>query len=561
MKKIFLYSAALLTSVSMFSSCLGDLDVEPLDPKTPNADQAFADPESYAQYANYAYSYFSLVSQSDPGTSDIAVSDAGQSEFTRQYMILNELPTDALKCIWGDDYVAGVQYNSWTTTNTAVVAVYLRAMKGVTICNQFLDSAVSSDGAVSGRGHSAKLDEVRQYRAEIRLLRAVYYEIMLDLFGNPPLALPENIGTTNFPKQLGRKGLFEWLETELKALTEDEYLPDTRVVYPRLSKGAAWAVLARMYLNAEIYTGTARWEDARAAAEKCIADGGYRLCNDYWNLFRQDNSTNGAQDEFIVAALYDAQITPSWGGTTHLVYSAINGDMRSDISAKYGYDIDIYKNQWNGYHVSNEFVEENFELQGVVWGGTDGFGYNRELSDKRAAFYNIGFSKEFTNEASEITSGWACLKWLPITSDGRAILKELDIEQSSADFPFFRLAEMYLISAEAEARMNGGTLTSADNGYKRIQTLRQRANGSDDTMPATIDTEYILKERVRELMWEGHRRTDLIRYRKFVTSAYPWPYKAGIPDGRAALDDYRIVYPIINADEIANPTLEQNPGY
>ncbi len=561
MKKILLYSVALLTSVSMFSACVGDLDTVPMAETTLTADKAFAEPDSYDQYVNYAYSYFSLVSQGDPGSSDIAVSDAGQSEFTRQYMFLNELSADGLKCIWGDDYVDGLQYGRWTTTNAAVMAVYLRGLKGVAICNQFLHETVSSDGAVSGRGHEARLNDVRIYRSEMRLLRAIYYTILIDLYGNPPLVLPENIGSTNFPKQLGRAGLFEWIEGELLELTEDENLPATRIAYPRLSKGAAWAVLARLYLNAEVYTGEARWEDAKNAAEKVITEGGYQLNSSYANLFRQDNSTNGAQNEFIIASLYDAEKTQSWGGTTHLLYGAVNSDLRMVVSKLFGHESDIYKNQWNGYHVSDDFVMKNFNLQGVEWGKADAWGYSREASDKRAMFTNAGFVKEFENEVSDITTGWACLKWVPLTSDNQPILTQLDIEFSSADFPIFRLAEMYLISAEAEARLNGGSLSSESNGYKRIQTLRQRANGTEDVMPLYIDLDYILAERARELYWEGHRRTDLIRYGLFTTSAYPWPFKGGVADGKAAMDEYRTVFPIITTDLAANKNLVQNAGY
>ncbi|MBQ5620971.1 MAG: RagB/SusD family nutrient uptake outer membrane protein [Alistipes sp.] len=560
MKKFLLYSVALLTSAAMITSCLGDLDAEPLADTTITADKAFESPESYDQYVNYAYSYFSLVSQGDPGSSDIAVSDAGQSEFTRQYMFLNELSADGLKCIWGDDYVDGLQYNKWTTTNAAVMAVYLRGLKGVAICNQFLHESVSSDGAVSGRGHDSKLSDVRAYRAEMRLLRAIYYEILLDLYGNPPLVLPENIGSTNFPTQLGRKGLFAWVENELLELTKDEYLPATRVAYPRLSKGAAWAVLARLYLNAEVYSGEARWADAKNAAEKVISEGGYELCENYADLFRQDNSTNGAQNEFIVASLYDAQKTQSWGGTTHLLYASVNSDLRTVVSSMFGFSSDIYKNQWNGYHVSDEFVQKNFALQGVEWGQTNSWGYDRAANDQRAMFTNAGFKQQFENEVSDITTGWACLKWVPLTSDNRPNLIELDIEFSSADFPIFRLAEMYLISAEAEARMSGGTLTSSANGYKRIAELRERANGVAD-MPLTIDLDYILQERTRELYWEGHRRVDLIRYGYYTSASYPWPYKGGIPAGTVSLSDHLTVFPIITTDLIANPNLEQNAGY
>lgn len=560
MKKILFYSVALLTSATMITSCLGDLDAEPLAETTITANKAFEAPESYDQYVNYAYSYFSLVSQADPGSSDIAVSDAGQSEFIRQYMILNELSTDALKCNWGDDYIDGIQYSKWTNTNNAVMAVYLRGLKAVAICNQFLDESVSGDGAVTGRGHEAKLDDVRAYRAEMRLLRAIYYEILMDLYGNPPLCLPENIGTTNFPQQLGRAGLFAWLENELLELIADKNLPATRKVYPRLSKGAAYAVLARMYLNAEVYTGSARWADAQKYAELAINEGGYELASKWSDLFRQDNSTNGAQNEMIVAALYDGLTTPSYGGTTHLISASVFADLRLIVSGLFGFSSDIYNDQWNGYHVSDEFVQQNFQLQGVSWENADGWGYDRGVSDQRALFTNAGFTQAMDPEKADINTGWACLKWYPLTSDNRPLMVEQGVVFSSADFPIFRLGEMYLISAEAEARLNGGTLTSSSNGYKRISDLRVRANGQAD-MPLTIDLDYILQERVRELMWEGHRRTDLIRYGYYTTASFPWPYKGGIPAGGVALEDYRTVYPIITTDLIANPNLEQNPGY
>ena len=560
MKKFLLYSVALLTSATMITSCLGDLDAEPLAESTITADKAFEAPESYDQYVNYAYSYFSLVSQGDPGKSDLDFDDAGQSEFIRQYMILNELTTDALTCNWGDDYIDGVQYGKWTATNAAVKAVYLRGLKAVAICNQFLDESVSGDGAVKGRGHEAKLDDVRTYRAEMRLLRAIYYEIMMDLYGNPPLCLPENIGTTNFPQQLGRAGMFAWIENELLELIEDENLPAQRVVYPRLSKGAAYAVLARMYLNAEVYTGTARWADAQKYAELAITSGGFELCKKWENLFRQDNSTNGAQNEFIVAALYDGATTPSYGGTTHLLYASVYADLRLISSSLFGFSSDIYMNQWNGYHVSDEYVMNNFELQGVDWANKNQWGYDRAASDQRAVFTNAGFTKDIDPESADINTGWACLKWVPLTSDNKAACIESGIEFSSADFPIFRLGEMYLISAEAEARLNGGSLTSSSAGYKRIAQLRERANGVAD-MPMTIDLDYILKERVRELMWEGHRRVDLIRYGYFTSASFPWPYKGGIANGAVALSDHLKVFPIITTDLIANPNLKQNQGY
>lgn len=563
MKKIFLYSAALLFASAVTTGCIGDLDTVPMDPTQMTGDKTFSSPDSYAQYVSYAYGYFGLVSQTDPGSSDIAVGNAGQSEFTRQYMILNELSAGSLYCCWNDDYVTGLQLGQWTTDNTAVYAVYVRGLKGITLCNQFLDSSVSGDSAVEGRGHSAKLTQVHQFRAEMRALRSFYYLVLLDLFGNPPLTLPENIASNDYPQQLGRTGLFEWLEGELLELTQDADLPAKPVEYPRLSKGAAWAMLARLYLNAEVYTGTARWQDAKNAAEKVITEGGYELCPVYGNLFCQDNTESGAVKEFIVAMMYDCNTTQSWGGTTHLISSTIDADAAADLSSKMGFSILAWNDPWNGYHLSNDFVMENFELQGVVWDDTKAFGYDTDASDRRAAFYNIGFDPTLVTgpgTALSIRTGWTSIKWKPYTSTMVPLLANANQKVSSADFAFIRLAEMYLTYAEAEARLSGGSLGNSSQGWNYLNTLYQRANGKDKSIPASVDTEWILKERTRELMWEGHRRTDLIRYGKFTGSSYTWPYKGGVANG-TAIADFRKVYPIPAQEFSANPGLVQNAGY
>lgn len=549
MKK-YIYSLAIAMSALTLNSCIGDLDTMPLNETDKTAEQVYVTLGDFEKGLAYIYGSFSLVSQSDPGSADINVGDAGASELVRQYMVLNEMSVGSLKCVWGDAYVADLQNNSWTTApNDALIAVYTRCMMIVTRANEFL---LQSDKKIDMEG-------IKELRAEARFLRSLGYYILLDLFGNPPFALPENIGGV-LPTQIGREGLFNWIESELKAIISGEggeALPNKgSVAYPRADKGAAQAVLARMYLNAEVYTGTARWADAKAAAEAVIAMG-YKLCPNYEELFMQDNTENlNARNEFIFAIAYDRDKTQSYGGTTALINASLGEDANNGIAAALGYPAGtkISREQWNGYHVPNEYVA-NFDLVGVDWEAKSGFGYNREKSDRRAFFYNIGGVEAY--DKANVNSGWRCWKFNSRASDGTLYSTDNYTIFSSADFPMFRLAEMYLIYAEAQARLDGGTTTdSKAMGY--IKELRDRAGV---TTPSSINLDFILKERACELMWEGHRRTDLIRYGYFTAMSYPWPYKGGIPDGKVALPSYRTVYPLLQSDLSENPNLVQNTGY
>ncbi len=559
MKKVIknIFVAATL-SVFLFSSCVNDLNTLPLNETDSTSETAYVDEASYLSGLTYIYGYWALVSQSDPGSSDIAVSDAGQSELCRMYMVLNELSTDSFKIIWGDNYINPIQYHKWTSAdNEAIIAVYTRCMKGITLANEYLIQ--TSPTKLSERGHTAFADKIEVYRAEARVHRALFYYLLLDLFGNPPFATEENIGG-DLPKQIGRAGLYAWIETELLDLASDaSKLPNkSEVVYPRVNKGAALAILARMYLNAEVYTGKAEWQKAKTTAKQVI-EMGYVLHPNYQQLFMQDNTTNGAAtNEFIYGVSYDKDKTQSWGGTTHLVSATLSSAANSAIGAAVvGPGKLINPENWNGYHVAADYVKR-FELNGVEWGATTGFGYNRATSDKRAFFYNIGSTEKFDNTTTD--TGWRCWKFSGLSSNGTAVSDAVsNYKFSSIDFPVFRLAEMYLIYAEADARLNNGVVTDAvAKGY--INQLRARA-GVTGTTPATLTLDWLLDERARELMWEGHRRTDLIRYGYFTSMSFPWTLKGGVMNGKVSLPNYRTVYPIILSDINANPELVQNPEY
>jgi SusD family. len=556
MKKIF-YSMMIVAASMMLSSCIGDLDTLPLNETDSTSETAYADAESYLKGLAYINAYWAFVSQNDPGSSDLKFDDAGKSELTRMYMLLNELSTDSFKCIWGDDFVAAIQYHSWTDAdNSALIAAYSRCMKGITMANEYL--LQTTDDKLALRGHEAFASQVAGYRAEARFHRALYYWVLMDLFGNPPFALEENIGGA-LPEQIGRTALFEWIEAECLDLLNGSDMPAKGAVpYPRPTKGSVAALLARMYLNAGVYTGVARWQDAKDMAKKVI-DMGYVLHSNYADLFAQDNTTNGAAaDEFIFAIDYDKDHAQSWGGTTTLVSGTLSEEANSRIANLLGIAATtINPENWNGYHVADDYVAR-FHLNGVTWGG-DGFGYDRATSDKRAFFFNGGATKDFGDNTSTAT-GWLCWKFNGLYSDGHVNSSSVDnYKFASSDYPIFRLAEMYLIYAEADARINGGIVSDGTaKGY--IKALRDRA-GVDMPADDELTLDWLLDERARELMWEGHRRTDLIRYDYFCSMQFPWTFKGNVPNGKIALPSFRTIYPIIKDDLNANPKLVQNPGY
>ena len=540
MKKINNILVTVLALATLVS-CIKDLNTLPLNDYDTTSEDAYVDQASYLSGLAYINAYYNFVSQNSAGNSDLSFDDAGQSELLRQWMVMNDLPTKSQDIGWGDSYIMDITNHTWTNAdNNAFIAVYTRCMKGIALVNEYL--LQTTDQKLELRGHTDFKDAIAQYRAEATFHRAMFYYILMDLFGNPPLALEENIGG-ELPKQIKRADLFVWLEKQLlDLLKEDSAMPAKGAVpYPRPNKDAVKALLARMYLNAEIYTGTARWEDAKQYAKEVI-DNGYSLHPNYRELFLYDNGQTCANDEFIFAIEYDAEKAQSWGGTTTLCSGAFSDEM-NEIVAKYLGVTEVNyvsPEKWDGYHLNPEFLTENDAvLSDVNWDGT-GLGFDPEKSDRRLLICNQG---DPNYKASISTSGWRVWKWTSMRSDGYVYKRggddSDDWKLSSADFAIFRLPEMYYIYAESDARLHGGTTSDATAvGY--IRALRNRAGL---TTKASLSVEDILKDKAVEYLWEGQRRQDEIRL--------------GIFDS----DKNRWIYPILESDRAANGNLEQNPGY
>lgn len=546
MKRNMKHIAWIAAGASMlFTACIGDLDTLPLNPSDSTSETVYGADES-GYIAGLTKLYFNFVSNE---TTDLQVSDAGASELVRAFWTVQEVTSDACKCAWENDaWVRAMNTNTWSDAdNDATYAVYVRTLQGIAYTNEYLRQTASD--RLSDRGVSSELAaKIQGFRAEARFLRAYFYWMALDVFGDVPFTTENSpFGGGVNPKQASRKDVFDYCISELTALAADDSpMPAARSNYPRADKGAVLGLLARMYLNAEVYTGTPMWQEAKDACED-IFTMGYSLCPEYADLFRGDNGENPeALNEVLFGISYDAEQTQSYGGTSYLTLAAIAA---TDVSSTQM--INGVNNGWGGIRVPYEYVEKYFNVRNADYSaGT------YDVNDKRGRmFYIKGRSESMDGALYVFLNGWSCLKFnnIPHNMDQDSYLATAASKAySDIDFPMIRLGEIYLIYAEA--CMNLG---QANTALPKVQDLAARAGV---TAPTSITQEWLIEERARELMWEGHRRTDLIRYGKFTSSSFLWTYKGGSFSGQG-FDDHMKIFAIPASELASNPELHQNPEY
>ena len=322
MKRNIVNTAFLLALSSvLLVSCSKQLDLLPLNDIT--SEQVYSTPQGYKQAFAKLYGSFATTGNNGPaGNGDIQGLDEGTSDFLRLYWKAQELSTDEAVVAWGDPGIQDFHNMNWSASNPMLTGLYYRSYYQITLCNDFLRQA--TDENLSTRGIAgADAEQIRKYKPEARFLRAYQYWVLMDLFGNVPFATDEQALGSFTPKQISRADLFKYVEDELKAIENE--LPSAKGnEYGRADKAAAQALLARLYLNAGVYTGSARYADALIYAKKVI-DGGYTLIADYSRMMRADNNANTS--EFIFTINYDGLKTQNWGGTTFLTHAAVGGDM------------------------------------------------------------------------------------------------------------------------------------------------------------------------------------------------------------------------------------------
>ncbi len=535
-KKLLIAVVAITTA----TSCAKKLDLFPVNDLTP--EKTYSTPAGYKSVLAKVYAGLAITGNQGPsGQPDIGggLDEGSQVPFIRGFFNCQELPTDEAIVAWNDQTIHDFHNLRWTSADPFLRGMYARPIYNITIANEYLRE--STDEKLAARNITGEdAADIKKSRAEVRFLRAFNYWVMLDLFGNSTFITEDDAVGTSLPKQIKRTELFNYIESELKA-TEADLAPVKTIEYGRVDQGASWALLARLYLNAAVYTGTPRYADAITYAKKVI-DGGYKLMPGYEKLFMADNDKQ--KDEFMFVIACDGLRTQAYGNTSFLIHAPA-GDDHNDFGTGSG---------WNGYRATAALANLFADKTGAT--------------DKRALFTTSKYSATPAQfaipDVSDFQNGVHVKKWVNIRSDGGAV-SDVNRDYSDIDFPVFRLSEMYLIYAEAFLR--GGAGGDAATALAYLNKIRFRAYGESygpndiGRLNATdLTLQTVLDERGRELYWEGHRRTDLIRYGLLTTATYLWPWKGGVASGTGVDSKYNL-YPIPAANRTSNPNLEQNPGF
>ncbi len=511
MKKLFV---TILCFFAVFQSCTNDLDTEPLVELS--LEELLAqDPEAVSGILSRLYASFALSGPNGPSSSDIS-DNAGESPFLRGVINLQDFTADGMKNRWGDDGLDQLTTTSnWDENNKFFRYLYNRIYYTIPQANNLLSVLGSVDVA-----------NKEQVIAEVRFLRGLAYYYLIDCFGKGVLATEENIGASAPLPEATRAELFAFVEEELLAV-ESSISQDNS--YGRANKATVQMLLTKLYLNAEVYIGEAKYSEALTYVQKVIDGGGYTLATDFESNFSGDNQ---GSPEIIFPLIADAVTSQSFGNTTYIVNGSLNTATIpiSDFGATEG---------WAGHRSTK------------AWYGL--FGDLETTTDDRAKlFWTEGHNFEMT-DYKEWTDGYPSVKFR--NSGFNETLPETPF--SGTDFPLFRLADAYLMYAECALRGAAGADIGQALSY--VNTVRQRSKAESITM-ADFDLDFVIDERARELNLEGHRRSDLIRFGKFSGGSYIWPWKGNTQQGASIPDTYNL-FPIPLQALEANPNLKQNPGF
>ena len=577
MKSITKIFSVLGVSLALgLSSCVGYLDLLPNDPNQLTANKFAENPSEYLmQVMMKCYSGMAVSGQTGPdGNSDISGLDGGTSQYTRALYMLQEFTTDESKWIWPDAGVVDLVTNTWGNGNVNIFGTYSRLYVHIAICNDFL-RLVNNLGDYDITPDAQLQATLEQYKLEARALRAMSYYWALDLFGNASF-IDETQPAGTAPVQYTRRQLYDWLAGELETLVAA--FPDTTPIYGRVGKDGVEALLARLYLNAEVYTDgqVSAWDKCSQHCANIIArhqGEGFRsqgLVPSYMYLFCGDNDEympgGGGVNEILWGIPFDSQAIQPYGGTMFLCAAGISNMTWADNDAimtasDYGMSA-----QWGCMHATEQFADKFTagDLRWSMW-CKEAQGFSKENTGFSTFTDGYGVVK-FTNllkgnvtdpsqwNTTDNTKNWSTANGGIYDPVGGSAARAQNFPDT--DLPLLRLADVYLMYTEANIMGGAG---NANDALNYVNLVRARA-GLQAWTQSDLTADNILDERCRELYWELTRRSDLVRHGKFSGSAYNWSWKSNEVNG-APFAETMDLFPIPQNVIAAQPEFNQNPGY
>tara|TARA_R110002020_G_scaffold1998_2_gene9187 strand:+ start:62589 stop:64211 length:1623 start_codon:yes stop_codon:yes gene_type:complete len=441
-------------------------------------------------------------------------------------------------------------YHTWTDQESRLQNTWSLMWTGLGFVNSAIESIEQVDAEAIGVTE-ARLESII---AESKMLRAYHYMKIMDLWGNVPIVT--QVGIPQNPETQDRSEVFAFIESELLENVE-KLQPLSQQLLGRVSKAVGYAMLSELYLNAEVWSGTARWEDCITYSDKVIngeggaLNGTMALDPDPLGPF---NNTNTLSPENIFQFPFSRKegFGYSWG-SFYMGFSNMSPAL--DVNYAGNNAFVVVPSAFDAYRENDIRKQEWFLFGPQFRYGTDEPILGSEEYNGQPFEYvnNIRRNSEGqTGEGSmtdgEENSGARFHKYRSGTQDDENYLEN--------DYIIYRLTEMYFNKAEALMNLNGGVATSEaveliNASKSRYFTPEDWATEMYDSTTLTMDE--LLAERGREFIFEGKRRTDLIRFGAFTTGSW-WDHD---PTG----DETRNLYPIPYRQVLSNPNLEQNPGY
>lgn len=535
-------------------SCTGDLDLEPTDPRTLTAAQFQEDPKGYME-AVMADIYLQFATYGANGNSPVSGFDGGMATFQRAAFILEEIPTDEADWLATNDADYGMlQYGISQSGVKFVEGTYARFLINVTLCNDFIQTV---NGGYFHLDTPELQAEGQEFIRQAKIMRSLAYFYLVDCFGNVPYA-DENTPTGSVPAQLSRAEIFNNVTGTLEEVIAEYGDNAGKPAYGYVGVDAAHALLVKYYLNAQVYTGTPMWDKCYAHAQKLIqrlGHGGYQgsgLANHYNQLFAVNNDQyvlggSNEVDEIIIAIVQDYNRLLSWANGTFMI-DAWLGDNGEYDGWKQQFNT---SDGWKCATMREECVRNFFDFD-ANWSSPDTRVANWLTENHGFSVANPALDQEHYGD-----NGFIPMKFTNWAIDANG---DIDVAASPAsnnqfgnDYPVIRLAEIYLSAAEAALQGAG----SRDEALRYVNLIRGRA-GLQPWTTADLSLSSLQGERVRELYTENCRRTDLIRYGKWI-SGYNWSWKNNSRYG-SDFPAYNTLYPLPSSI-VTLTGYTQNPGY